>query len=483
MKKLRHLLKDLQGAVIRGAQDNAISGLCSNSKVVAPGNLFIAKKGLTVDGSRFIPDAIQAGAVAVLTDLYNPFLPGHVTQIIHHDVVHAETVLASAYYDNPSQDLFLVGITGTNGKTTTSFLIRHILREIKSPCGLIGTVEWDLGEKIQSPFLTTPDCITNCRLLREMLKGGCKSAVMEVSSQAMDQGRVRNLHFDVGIFTNLTQDHLDYHHTMENYADAKAKFFKMLGDKTAIINADSPWSSRMVEGCSAKVMTYGIENPADLKADNVHLDSQGITFDLSYQGKILPVKSILIGRFNVYNILGAIGAALVYGMPLEEIVKKVASFQKVPGRLERIENLRGISVFVDYAHSDDALSNVLTTLREVTKGRVMTVFGCGGDRDRGKRPLMGAVATKLSDFTVITSDNPRHEDPQAIIAEILQGCVKKDSILVEPDRKNAIISAIAKAQCGDTILIAGKGHERQQIFGSRIVDFDDCEIAREELNK
>lgn len=481
MKKLKVLLKGLPNAIVRGAQDKAISGLCSNSKLVAPGNLFIAKKGMTVDGNRFIPEAIQAGAVAVLTDLFNPFLPQTVTQIVHPDVVHAEAVLASAYYENPSDKLFLVGVTGTNGKTTTSYLLRHLLREDKHPCGLIGTVEWDLGEKIQPPFLTTPDCITNCRLLREMVNSGCKAAAMEVSSQAMDQGRVRNLDFDVGIFTNLTQDHLDYHHSMEKYADAKSKFFKMLSGKTAIVNADSSWSSRMLEGCSAEVITYGIDNSADLRAERVVLDIQGISFDLHYREKTYAVKSSLIGRFNVYNILAAIGAAILYGMPFEKIIEKVATFQKVPGRLERIENTRGFSVFVDYAHTDDALRNVLETLREVSPSRITTVFGCGGDRDRGKRPLMGAVATKLSDFAVVTSDNPRHEDPQAIIAEVLQGCVKEAKLLVEPDRRSAIFSAIAQAKPGDTILIAGKGHERQQIFGSRIVDFDDCAIAREAI--
>lgn len=487
MKKLKTLLKDLPDAVVKGAKDNSITGLCSHSKLVAPGNLFVAKKGLQFDGNRFIRDAINAGAVAILTDLYDPFLPQDVTQVIHPDVGLAEAVLATAYYENPSQKLFLAGITGTNGKTTTSFLIRHLLGEQKHPCGLIGTVEVDLGQKIQPPILTTPDCITNYRLLCEMAKAGCKAAVMEVCSHGLDQGRVRNLDFDVAVFTNLTQDHLDYHLTMENYAAAKAKLFAMLKGsskpwaKTAIVNADCPWSSRMLSDCTAAVLTYGIESPADLKAHHVRLDAKGIFFELTYKGKTFALQSRLIGRFNVYNLLGAIGVGLVYGMPMEEIAAKLATFQNVPGRLERIENSRGVSVFVDYAHTDDALRNVLETLREVAPSRITTVFGCGGDRDRGKRPLMGSVATKLSDLVVITSDNPRHEDPQAIISEILQGCSADTPRVIEPNRKSAIFYALAHAKPGDTILIAGKGHERQQIVGNRIVDFDDCAIAREAL--
>ncbi len=488
MKKLKALLKDLPDALLRGNKENAITGLSAHSKLVAPGNLFIAKKGLTVDGNRFVQDAVNAGAVAVLSDLYDPFLPPHVTQIVHPDVVHAEALLAAAYYEKPSEQLFLAGVTGTNGKTTTTFLLRHILREQDHPCGMIGTVEWDLGQKIQPALLTTSDCITNCRLLREMVNAGCKTAAMEVSSHALDQGRVRNIEYDVAVFTNLTHEHLDYHVTMEKYAAAKATLFTNLGlqatkrwTKTALVNADSSWSAFMLAECRAAVMTYGIEQDADLRAKNLVLGIDGLSFDLSYQGRTIQVQSRMIGRFNVYNLLAAIGTALVYGMALDEIVGKIKSFPGVPGRLEQIPNDRGLLVFVDYAHKEDALRNVLETLREVTPQRILTVFGCGGDRDREKRPKMGAVATKFSDFTIITSDNPRHEDPQAIIAEILQGCTDSARFVVEPNRRSAIFYALAHAKPGDTVLIAGKGHERQQIFGSRVVEFDDCSIAREAL--
>lgn len=489
MKKLKALLKDLPEAVVRGNKDQTITGLSSHSKLVAPGNIFIAKKGLQVDGNRFTMESVNSGAVAVLSDLYDPFLPPHVAQIVHPHVEQAEALLAAAYYDKPFEQLFLAGVTGTNGKTTTAYLLRHLLGEKERPCGMIGTVEWDLGQKIQPALQTTPDCITNCRLLREMVNSGCGAAAMEVSSHALDQGRVRNLEFDVAIFTNLTQDHLDYHLTMDNYAAAKAKIFATLGQqmqkpwaKTAVVNADSPWSSRMLADCRSAVLTYGIDKPADLQARDLRLDVTGISFSLAYQGKNVRIESGLIGRFNIYNLLGAIGAALVNGLPLELIAEKVRTFRSVPGRLEKIPNSRGLSVFVDYAHTEDALRNILETLREVTPQNILTVFGCGGDRDRDKRPKMGAVALNLSDFAVITSDNPRHEDPHAIIMEILQGCPDSRKFFIEPDRKNAIYYALAHAKWGDTVLIAGKGHERQQIFGSRVVEFDDCAIAREALD-
>jgi len=491
MKKLKALLKDLPEAVLRGNKENTITGLCAHSKLAAPGNLFIAKKGLQVDGNRFVQEAVNAGAVAVLSDLYDPFLPPHVTQIVHPDVATAEALLAAAYYENPDQQLFLAGVTGTNGKTTTTFMLRHLLSENKHPCGLIGTVEWDLGQKIQPALQTTPDCITNCRLLREMIQGGCRGAVMEVSSHGIDQGRVRKLEFDAVVFTNLTQDHLDYHLTMENYGAVKARLFSSLGEhskakaweKTAVVNIDSPWWTRMMADCHATQLTYSILRSADLQACNVHLDSSGTSFDVVYQGQKVPMQSCLIGRFNIYNLLAATGVALVYGMTLTSIAEKIRSFPGVPGRLEQIANARGLSVFVDYSHKEDALRNVLETLREITSKNIITVFGCGGDRDPGKRPKMGAVATQLSDFTIITSDNPRHEDPDAIIAEILQGCPDSTRFTVEPNRRSAIFYALDQARPGDTVLIAGKGHERQQIFGSRVVEFDDCAIAREALSR
>jgi len=485
MVKLKKLLSSEIEVAVRGSKEIEITGLSSNSKTIAPGNLFVAKKGLRVDGSQFIGEAISAGASAILTDLYNPFLPANIAQVIvaKDKISDIEAKLAASYYHFPSKELFLVGVTGTNGKTTTTYLIRHLLSTVEHPCGLIGTIEWVLGAKIQPSSYTTPDIITNQRSLREMVNGGCLSAAMEVSSHALDQKRAEGLEFDVAIFTNLTQDHLDYHKTMEEYALAKAKLFSMLSeDSVALFNLDSPAWTLMGKNCKARKMTYGMAAAADLRAEEIVLSDKGTCFQLHYLGSRIAISSVLIGNFNVYNLLAAIGAALVYGLSLEEIQAKLANFLQVPGRLERVENRRGLSIFVDYAHTDDALENVLKTLLELKPGRLLCVFGCGGDRDRMKRHKMGHIATSLADFSLITSDNPRGEDPHAIIQDILQGCNDPSRYLVESDRKAAIERAIGMLKPGDLLLIAGKGHERHQIIGARQSAFDDREIAQRLLS-
>jgi UDP-N-acetylmuramoyl-L-alanyl-D-glutamate--2,6-diaminopimelate ligase len=474
MQKLKKLLSFLPEVSVKGSKELEITGISSNSKTVAPGNLFVAKKGIQRDGAQYIAEALQAGAIAILTDLFDPFLPSHVTQIIAADIRKVEAKLAAAYYDFPSQQLFLAGITGTNGKTTTSFLIRHILSTEEHPCGLIGTIEWDLGRKIQPALYTTPDVITNHRLLREMLNEGCVAAAMEVSSHALDQGRVDGLEFDAAVFTNLTQDHLDYHKTMHDYGLAKAKLFAMLPSSSiAILNRDSPGYEMMKQACKTDILTYGVQHPCDLQAENIELTSDGTWFTV----KNTKIHSPLFGQYNIYNVLAAIGVALTYGLEMEEIQKKLSSFSQVPGRLEKISNAKNLSIFVDYAHSEDALENVLKSLREITKNRLLVVFGCGGDRDQGKRPKMGSVATKFADFAVITSDNPRSEDPHAIINEIVKGCTDSSRYLVEANRKAAIEKALSLLTPGDLLLIAGKGHERYQIVGSIQYPFDDREVV------
>ncbi|MBS3904714.1 MAG: UDP-N-acetylmuramoyl-L-alanyl-D-glutamate--2,6-diaminopimelate ligase [Simkania sp.] len=478
MLKLRKLLSRLPDVIIRGSKEIEITGISANSKTIAPGNLFIAKKGMTVDGALYISEAVNAGATAVLTDLYNPFLPSSVTQLIHPNILDIESEIAAQYFECPSKELFLIGVTGTNGKTTTTFLIRHLLGSSMHPCGLIGTVEWALGHKIQPATQTTPDVITNHRLLKEMLHGGCKTAVMEVSSHALDQGRVKGLDFNTAIFTNLTQDHLDYHGTMEHYAASKARLFTSLSASSlAILNMDDPAWEIMKEHSCARIITYGITSKAQLRAEDIVLSVSGTRFTLCYQGEKHPFFSPLIGTYNIYNILAAVAAALSYGLSIEDVQSTLSTFTKVPGRLEKIYNSKGFSIFVDYAHTDDALENVLKTLNELKKGRLILVFGCGGDRDRGKRPKMGKVATALADLTMITSDNPRNEDPSAIIEEIKSGCNDSSRYIVEVDRKLAIERAILLAQPEDILLIAGKGHERYQILGSRQVLFDDREVA------
>ena len=487
--KLKKLLKNIPVEAIKGSKDIEISGLCSNSKLVAPGDLFIAKKGLTHDGAYFIPDAIAAGASAILTDLYNPFF-SHITQIIHPDVASIEAAIANEFYGHPSERLFLVGITGTNGKTTTSYLVRHLFESNEIGCGLIGTIEWIVGNHVFPSGKTTPDILQNYKLFHDMVMKGCQSSVMEVSSHALDQGRVRAIEFDVAVFTNLTQDHLDYHKTMEKYAQAKSQLFSTLNieekkgfAKKAVVNADSPYFLQMIASCRAEILTYGIERPCDLRAQQVQLSALGVEFELNYRGEKIPFSSSLIGRFNVYNILAAIGVGLSRGLVLKEILKGLSTFKSVPGRLERVPNDQGLNIFVDYAHTDDALFNVLKTLNELKKGHLITVFGCGGNRDPSKRPKMGAVVEALSDRFVVTSDNPRHEDPEEIIRNILDGLKKPDQALVIADREKAINHAIHLARPDDIVLIAGKGHENYQIFSHHTIDFDDRIIAQEACRK
>jgi UDP-N-acetylmuramoyl-L-alanyl-D-glutamate--2,6-diaminopimelate ligase len=469
--KLTQLLHHISAVEIKGSQDIEITGLSSNSKQVAPGNLFIAKRWFNVDGAKYIPQAILAGAAAVLTDRYDPTY-SHITQLISSDVLAAEAALSVAFY--PSR-LFLVGITGTNGKTTTSYLIRHLLEKKEGKCGLIGTVEWNTGNQTYPSSNTTPDLLQNYKLLYEMAKNSCQSCAMEVSSHALDQGRVRGFEFDVGILTNLTQDHLDYHPSMQAYGAAKAKLFA--SSKVAVINADSDAAAQMLKACTGERITYGIEQPCDLQASGITLTSQGMQFTASFQGKQQRICSPLIGRFNLYNLLAAIGAGLAKGLTLEEIAESFKDFFQVPGRLERVPNSQGLSIFVDYAHTDDALSNVLKTLQEMKKGRLITLFGCGGDRDRNRRLKMGAVAESLSDLVIVTSDNPRSEDPEAIIHGILTGMQSPKQALVIVNREEAIQKAIQLMMQEDLLLIAGKGHENTQVFSSGTIPFDDLAVA------
>lgn len=473
--KIKRLLKNIPVQAYKGSKDVEITGLCSNSKLVAPGDLFIAKKGITHDGAKFIPDAIAAGAAAILTDLYDPFCK--LPQIIHPDVGSIEAQIAREYYDHANEKLFLIGITGTNGKTTTSYLVRHLFEKNKEGCGLIGTIEWIVGKHVFPSGKTTPDILQNYKLFHEMVMEDCKACVMEVSSHALDQGRVRSLEFDVAVFTNLTQDHLDYHKNMEEYAKAKAKLFTELAKK-AVINADSPYHRQMIENCQVDVLTYGIDQPCDLKAEKIQLSHSGVQFEVNFRGEKLPFTSSLIGRFNIYNLLAAIGVGLSRGWKLKQVLKALSTFKAVPGRLERVANERGLNIFVDYAHTDDALSNVLSTLNELKKGRLITVFGCGGNRDSAKRPKMGAAVEALSDLYIVTSDNPRQEKPEAIIRDILGGLKKPQRALVVVEREEAIRRAVQMAKPDDIILIAGKGHENYQIFSNQTIEFDDRLVAQ-----
>ncbi len=482
--KLKKLLKNLPDLLVKGSKEIEITGICSNSKLVAPGNLFIAKKGLNHDGARFIPSAVESGATAILTDFYDPFFP-HTVQIIAPDVAAVEAALAQEYYHHASEQLFLVGITGTNGKTTTSYMVKYLLDQMHLSCGLIGTIEWIVGQHVFPAAQTTPDVISNYKLFHEMVTQSCQACVMEVSSHALDQRRVHTIEFDVAVFTNLTQDHLDYHHTMQAYARAKARLFQSLKKgkkpyvKTGVINSDSPYAELMMSECA---LTYAIDREADLRASHISLTPEGTHCDVSYRGKIYPFSTRLIGRHNIYNSLAAAGVGLAKGYQLDEILKTLSRFSNVQGRLERVENPQGLHIFVDYAHTDDALANVLRTLKEIVKGRLITVFGCGGNRDQAKRPKMGSIVEQLSDVAIVTSDNPRSEDPLEIISHILSGFKHPSQALCIPDREEAIRKAISLCTPADIVLIAGKGHETYQIFSQRTISFDDRLVAQQALN-
>lgn len=485
--KLKKLLQNIPSLTVKGFKDIEITGLCNNSKQAAPGYLFFAKKGLIHNGNQYIMDAISSGAVALATDLYNPFLE-NVVQIIHPNIPLLESLLAEKFYDAPSKKLLTIGITGTNGKTTTSYLIKHLLDHLEMPSGLIGTIEWIIKNNIFPSTQTTPDILTNQKLLHEMVLAGCKSAIMEVSSHGLDQGRVQTINFDIAIFTNLTPDHLDYHKTMESYAQAKAKLFSSLNPekikeknypKKGIINIDSPFAETMVQNIKVPIITYGLSLKADVRAEEIELSVSGSSCIICYKEYRLPFHTSLIGKFNLYNCLAAISTGLSLGYNLLEILTILSSFTTVPGRMERVENRNGKHIFVDYAHTEDALSNVLHTLREVTKGKIICVFGCGGNRDRFKRPKMGAIAEKLSDELIITSDNPRNEPPELVIQEILAGIQNQINVRVEPDRKKAIGLAISELDRQDVLLIAGKGHENYQVFANYTIHFDDRIVAKE----
>ncbi len=473
--KLKDLLKELPGCTVYGNRDVDVSGITSNSQVVAPGHLFVAKRGAQVDGHHFIPKALDAGAVAILCSLFNPQVK--VVQIVASDVTEAEAFLASRLFEDPSRKLFVVGVTGTNGKTTSTYMIKHLLDQASLACGVIGTVDWLTRTRRLGATMTTPDVVTCHRLLKEMVVDGCGACAMEVSSHALVQKRVAQIDFDVAIFTNLTQDHLDYHKTMESYAEAKSLLFQQLkSGGLAVINLEDPWAGRMKS--NAPTLTIGFSERADLRAENVRLYADRSECQLVYGEQSCPFTLAIPGRFNVLNALGAIAVGLHRGLPLQQCAEALSSFSTVRGRLQRVENKRGVHLFVDYAHNDDSLKNVLRTVREMENaGRLFVVFGAGGDRDKGKRPLMGKVAAEWADRVIVTSDNPRSEDPEAIARDILSGIQQRDNVTVELDRASAIALSIREAKKGDVIIIAGKGHETTQIFRGHQTPFDDVEVA------
>lgn len=478
--KLKKVIKNIENLIIKGSKEIEITGISSDSRAVFPGNLFIAIKGDNFDGSEFIENAIQAGAVAVVTDLYNPFLD-KITQIITNNPKEVEADIASNYYEEPSKELFTVGITGTSGKTTTSYAIHHVLSKLNIQSGLIGSIEYVIGQNRIISNYTTPSVVYNHKYLREMIIQNCKAMIMEVSSHGLEQKRVNKIGFDAAIFLNISHEHLDYHKTMENYFSSKVKIFNHLKSKNSysIINIDNKDLYEYLPKIESKVITIGIDNKADIYADNISYSLSGMYFNVIYKDQNVRFFSPLIGKYNIYNLLSAIAIGVIHNSSLEDLKKSIASFSFVPGRLQKVKTKHPFHIFVDHSHKENALFNVLTTLNEIKKKRIITVFGCGGNRDKEKRPKMASISEQLSDITIVTNDNPRKEEPQLIIDEIISGFSNKDNYIVEKDRKLAIEKAINMAEKDDIILIAGKGHEKTQIFFDKAVPFDDVDVVKE----
>ena len=470
--------------------DAMVTGVTHSSNEVRPGNIFVAIKGARVDGHDFIAQALAQGAAAVVTTKHVN-LPPHVAWALAEDSRTVLSVISEAFYGYPSRSLRMVGITGTNGKTTTAFLTRAILREQGLKTGMIGTVQIELGEEILPVKFTTPEAHDLQALLQRMKDSGISHAVMEVSSHSLAQHRVDNVEYDTAVFTNLTQDHLDLHGTMDSYFAAKALLFTRLGVnavkpvKNAVINVDDPWGQKLVSITQARVLSYAIDRSADITAQNINSGSLGSDFTLVTPEGEISCSISTPGKHSIYNALAAAGAGLAEGCSLQAIAQGL-KMPPVPGRMEQVSEGQKFAVFVDYAHSPDGLENVLQAARGFAGGRVIVVFGCGGDRDRGKRPLMGAIAAKLSDVAILTSDNPRSEDPLRIIEDVLPGfygASAANRVIVEPDRRHAIHKAIVSAGENDVVLITGKGHENYQIFRDGTVHFDDREEARAALRR
>lgn len=477
--KIKKLFNDIPSVKIRGSKEIEISGICNNSKFAFPKCLYIAKKGNTFNGSQFVLQAVAAGAIAVLCDIYDPFLE-NIVQIIHEKPNEIEGEIAKRYFEDPSSKIFTIGITGTNGKTTTSYLVKHIFDQLKNRCGLVGTIETVTGQRKEISSHTTNDCISNQKFLREMIKENLKAAILEVSSHGLVQNRVNNISFDIAVFTNLFPEHLDYHKTMQNYLDAKKILFKNLSfTSLAVLNLDSDVFEEIKNICPAKIITYAIEKKADVTAENILFSSCGTEFDLCYRDKKIKIRLSLLGKFNVYNALAAVSVAIAKGFSLEKIQKALSSKISVPGRLEKLLVNTPFDIYVDFAHTEDAIEKTLITLKMIKKNKIISVFGCGGDRDKGKRGKMAGVCEKYCDLCIVTSDNPRSEDPEIICKEICKGFKKKSSYIVEIDRYQAIKKAVSCAENKDIVLIAGKGHESKQIFFNKTVDFDDRKIAKE----
>ncbi|MBX0356541.1 UDP-N-acetylmuramoyl-L-alanyl-D-glutamate--2,6-diaminopimelate ligase [Halobacillus sp. Nhm2S1] len=478
MKKLLRYIPFYK--VTKPVADLHIKGLSMDSRTTEPGDVFVCLRGVDVDGHRFAKGAVERGAVAVIAE---EEVALSVPVVLVNDTSRALAMASAAFYGCPSESLHVIGVTGTNGKTTITYLLEEIFQQHKKKTGIIGTIQVNIAGETFPVKNTTPDALTLQRYFHKMHAAGVDHAIMEVSSHALDQGRVFGCDFDIAVFTNLTQDHLDYHENFDDYLRAKSLLFAQLGngynkerEKFAVINNDSPQAKKFIRSTSQGLLTYGIFEKADIKAEEYTMTETGTAFIMTTPIGSVSIKSPLMGLFSIYNMLAAAGAAILSGVPLETIQRSFQQTKGVRGRFEPVREGQGFGVVVDYAHTPDSLKNVLQTLRDLCKGTITVVVGCGGDRDRSKRPEMAKVSVDYADRVIFTNDNPRTEDPKQIFRDMTTH-VKGRYKLIE-DRKEAITYAIEHAKTGDIVLIAGKGHETyQEVKGIRH-HFDDCEVAR-----
>ena len=483
---LKDLIKNLKYITLTGNENVQIDSLTIDSRKVGKNTMYCAIKGFNVDGHKFIKNAIDSGASLILCeDIENIEKNDNIAILQVENTRKALAIIAKNFYNNPTENINLIGVTGTNGKTSTTYFLEQVMIEHKKTVGVIGTIETrENGKKIDFEFATstTPDTIELNELFKTMANDKIENIVMEVSSHALELYKVEGLKFNIGIFTNLTQDHLDMHKSMENYLKAKSKLFNMCN--IGIINIDDEYADELIKNATCKIFTYSIEKESDLQAININYFMDKVTFDVKINDKLESFVLNIPGRFSVYNALGVIGASIMQNIPIDVIKEGIKNIKGVPGRIQTVPNNKGFNVIVDYAHTPDGLDNIIKAVREFTKGRVITIFGCGGDRDRKKRSIMGEISARLSDYTIITSDNPRSEVPEAIIDEIETGVLPITSNYEKiTSRKEAIYKGVRMAKENDSVIIAGKGHENYEIFADRTIHFDDTEVAFEALEE
>lgn len=493
MKTVQELVNVISDVTVKGAVDMAVSHITADSREVKAGSLFICLTGAHVNGHDYVNKAVEAGAVAILAS--EPIeVSDTVTVLTVKDTRIAMQQCVPFFYDYPGCKMRMIGVTGTNGKTTTTHIIGHILRAQEYKVGIIGTVHVMIGDKTYPIHNTTPDVVDLQHILSQMVAEGVTHCIMEVSSHALALNRVAGVEYDTAVFTNLTQDHLDFHKTFENYLAAKCKLFEQVSapnqhkkNKGAVINIDDPYGERVMAKNSAPLITYGTKGKGTLEGENLTITAKTSAYDIVYEGKEYPIHIRITGLFNVYNTLAAIGACLFEGVSMEDIIKALSDFTAVPGRFELVEEGQPFAVVVDYAHTPDGLENILQTAQKIVERHIIVVFGCGGDRDVTKRPIMGRIAAQYGDGIFVTSDNPRTEDPEKIVAQVAEGVkegLREGSVYtVITDRRSAIHAAIKAAKAGDVVIIAGKGHEDYQILKDKTIHFDDREVAREALKE